>query len=238
MLGRAPGPGNSCLVRACCGQLARGGIGSFLLTSAAQGGKVSRESRALPPEAWVSRSCGQLASAAWCSDMAQVCTWPHMQGYAWPGTLLETTGHTHSSRQQCRRRGQGGQVGGYRTTSARPHASYLGGNENMSIQTQSCWGAGTQILKQGLSAQGAGRWKARGSELTGLEGRGRGAAGGGDTSKETRTSVFSSGREKGRAGRVRPVETTASQEEAVIANMFAQAWSSVSSGPGRGCLSL
>lgn len=82
---------------ACCGQPAQGSKSSFWLLGRV--GKVSGGSRALRPQPGGSRSCGQLATAAWFGYMAQVCTWQHIRGYVWEGgwaTLHRTD--TQSSR--------------------------------------------------------------------------------------------------------------------------------------------
>ena len=79
---------------ACCGQPAQGGKGSFLGAWGRQG-RSAESPEPSRPRPGGSRSCGQLASAAWCGDMARVCTRPHIRGYAWRGdTAQDTDTHT------------------------------------------------------------------------------------------------------------------------------------------------
>lgn len=101
-------------------------------------GKVNRESRALPSEAWWELKLWALVPG--------VPTWPrYAHGHTYRAVHDRVTLHrtqTHSSRQQCRRWAQGGRVGGGHLSKAT--RKLPGSNENMSFRLKA---AGEQELK-------------------------------------------------------------------------------------------
>ena len=109
---------------ACCGQPAQGGKGSFLVACGGAG-KVSGESRALPPEAWWEP---KLWAAGQCCLVRR--HGPDMHTAAHTGLCMaggHCTGHRHTQLQAAVQEAGPGRSGwGGGDTSARPHASYLG----------------------------------------------------------------------------------------------------------------
>lgn len=201
LLGRAPQTEQQLPGEACCGQLARGE--SALLVACGRAGRSAEVRPSRPslvePKLW---AAGQLPGAV---SMAQVCTWPHIQGYAWRGHC-RTQAHRSDAGAGAGPGRSGWGVGtpqqGHRKahrTMAYPARLKAAGEQELKICS----------LETGDYPAGAGEVEGQGSELTEAGGKGRGQLEGRPMQEETRHfRVPVRAREKGGQGRVeRPVET-------------------------------